>query len=129
MGDTGRWGLRIGAVIGGALALLLVYALRGLLFMILVAFIPAYVLDPAVTRLTRLLGGRGRAIAGLAMMLLLLLGVLVAALGPRVTAEFRWAAGQVLGVWGILFAVPAAAVLRVLIPELWALVQQKQVQA
>jgi len=97
MGDTGRWGLRMGAVAGGVLALLLIYALRGLLFLILVAFILAYVLDPPVTRLTRLLGGRGRAIAGVAMALLLLLGLLVAVLGPRVAAEFRWAAATLPG--------------------------------
>jgi predicted PurR-regulated permease PerM len=78
MGEPGRWGLRIGAVAGGVLVLLLIYALR---------------LHPLVVMLVVL------------------------------------AAGQVLGVWGILFAVPTAAALRVLIPELWVLVQQKQVQA
>lgn len=43
------------------------------------------------------------------------------ALGPR-------AAAKLLAVWGILFAVPAAAILRVLLPELWGLVQQRNVQ-
>lgn len=82
---------------GCVLALLLLYELRGLLFLILVAFVLAYVLDPAVTRLASILGGRGRAIAGVALLLLLLLTFLVAALGPRVAAEFRWAAANLPG--------------------------------
>ncbi len=57
MGDRGRWGPMVGAAAGWVLALLLLYELRGLLFLILVAFVLAYVLDPAVTRIAGILGG------------------------------------------------------------------------
>jgi len=39
------------------------------------------------------------------------------------------AAGRLFGIWGILFGVPSAAVLRVLIPELWKLVREGQAGA
>jgi predicted PurR-regulated permease PerM len=97
MGDRGRWVLRTGAVAGCALALVVLYQLRGLLSLILVAFVLAYVLDPAVSRIARVLRGRGRAIAGVALLLLLLLALLVSALGPRVAAELRWAAATLPG--------------------------------
>jgi predicted PurR-regulated permease PerM len=110
MTDRWRWGGRIATGIGITLALLLIYQLRTLVLLILVAFLLAYVLDPPVSRLARVLGGRGRAIAGVAVLLCGALAALGAILGPR----------------GLLFAVPAAAVLRVLIPELWTLLRQAQ---
>ncbi|HSB68134.1 MAG TPA: AI-2E family transporter [Candidatus Methylomirabilis sp.] len=97
MDARARRGLRVGAVLGCALALVLIYQLRGLLLLILLAFVLAYVLDPPVTRLAGILGGRGRAILAVAVALVLLGGVLVAALGPRVAAEFRWAAATLPG--------------------------------
>ena len=50
-------------------------------------------------------------------------------LHPLVVMVVVLAAGQLLGIWGIMFAVPAAAVLRVLIPEVWTLLRQARVQA
>lgn len=97
MRDRARWGVWIGGLAGAALALVLLYRLRALVLLVVVAFILAYVLDPPVTRLARLLGGRGRAIGTVAVGLVLLLALLVAALGPRVAAEFRWAAATLPG--------------------------------
>jgi predicted PurR-regulated permease PerM len=47
-------------------------------------------------------------------------------LHPLVVLVVVLAAAQLFGPWGLLFAVPAAAVLRVLIPELWTLLRQTQ---
>lgn len=97
IGDRRHWGGRVAVLVGAALALFLIYQLRTLVLLILLAFVLAYVLDPPVTRLARIMGGRGRAIACVAVGLLLLFGVAVAALGPRIAAEFRWAAATLPG--------------------------------
>ncbi len=97
MTDRWRWGGRIATGIGISLALLLTYQLRTLVLLILVAFLLAYVLDPPVSRLARVLGGRGRAIAGVAVLLCGALAALGAILGPRVASEFRWAAATLPG--------------------------------
>ncbi|MEK6716231.1 MAG: AI-2E family transporter [candidate division NC10 bacterium] len=113
MGDRARWGVRIAALAGGLLALFLIYQLRTLLLLILLAFVLAYVMDPPVTRLTRILGGRGRGIACVALGLLLLLAGAVAALGPRIAGEFRWAAATLPG--------KAAQTYEAMVPRLQAL--------
>lgn len=113
MGDRARWGVRIAVLAGGALALFLIYSLRVLVLLILFAFILAYVLDPPVTRLARIVGGRGRGIACVALALVLILVGAVAALGPRVTAEFRWAAATLPG--------KAAQTYEAMVPRLQAL--------
>ncbi|MBI4572377.1 MAG: AI-2E family transporter [candidate division NC10 bacterium] len=97
MNDRVRWAIRIAALIGAALALVLIYQLRTLLLLILLAFVLAYVLDPPVTRLARLVGGRGRGIICVGAALALLLTAALAALGPRVAAELRWAAATLPG--------------------------------
>jgi predicted PurR-regulated permease PerM len=97
MNDRARWVIRIGTLVGTALALILVYQLRTLLLLILLAFVLAYVLDPPVTRMARVLGGRARGIVCVTAALALILTGVLAVLGPRVTAELRWAAATLPG--------------------------------
>lgn len=92
-----RWELWLPLLAGVALALFVAHRLRTLLLLILLAFVLAYVLDPPVTRLARLLRGRGRAIACVAAALILLAGLAMAALGPRIAAELGWAAATLPG--------------------------------
>ncbi len=97
MTDRRGWGGWVAAGIGAILGLLLIYHLRSLVLLVLVAFLLAYVLDPPVTGLARVLGGRGRAIAAMAVLLCGALAALGAVLGPRVADELRWAAANLPG--------------------------------
>ncbi len=97
MTDRRPWAGRVAAGVGALLVLLLLYQLRTLVLLILVAFLLAYVLDPAVTRLAKVLGGRGRAIVVVALILGGTVAVAGAILGPRVAEEFRWAAATLPG--------------------------------
>jgi predicted PurR-regulated permease PerM len=132
MTDRTRWGSRVAAGIGAVLLLLFLYLLRKLVLLILGAFLLAYVLDPAVSRLARVLGGRGRAIAGVALILCAALAAAGAIFGPRVAAEFQWAAatlpGKATGAYaGIVlylkerFGVDLPATLPEAAVELWGL--------
>ena len=87
MNERARWAIRIAVLLGAVLALVLIYQLRTLLLLILLAFVLAYVLDPPVTLLSRILGGRGRGIACVALGLVLVVTMGVAALGPRIGAN------------------------------------------
>ncbi len=92
MTDRRGWGKQAAAVAGAFLLLLLLYQLRTLVLLLLVAFLLAYVLDPAVSRMAKILGGRGRAIAVVALILCAALAISAILLGPRIADEFRWAA-------------------------------------
>lgn len=70
-----------------ALALGFLYVARATLIAFLFAIFFAYLMSPAVARLERLLKGRGRAIAVIYTLLLLLVVIFFVAVGPKVTRE------------------------------------------
>ncbi len=130
--DRSHWGIRIGVFAGAVLAVLLLYELRTLLLLILIAFVLAYVLNGPVTRLAGLLGGRGRAIACVAGGLLLLLVAAAGVLGPRTGEEFQWAAAtlpgraaqtyqEIIPRLGTQLGIPVPATLPEAARELWGL--------
>ena len=70
-----------------ALGLGFLYVARQTLLLFLFAIFFAYLISPAVLRLEKLLGGRGRAIAVIYVLILIGLGLLVFFVGPRVTRQ------------------------------------------
>jgi predicted PurR-regulated permease PerM len=70
-----------------ALALGFLYVTRTTLIAFLFAIFFAYLMSPAVSRLERMLKGRGRAIAVIYALLLALVVVFFVAVGPKVTRE------------------------------------------
>jgi predicted PurR-regulated permease PerM len=70
-----------------ALVLGFLYVARDTLIAFLFAIFFAYLMSPLVTRLERLLKGRGRAIAVIYSLLLVLVVVFFVAVGPKVTRE------------------------------------------
>lgn len=92
----GRPGPRPAVVLLFGLAGLgILYLLRGLLLLLVLAFLAAYVLDPVVTRLERAVRGRGRAVAVVLLCAVLALGVLGLALIPTLAEEARVATERV----------------------------------
>jgi predicted PurR-regulated permease PerM len=70
-----------------ALALSFLYLVRGTLMAFLFAIFFAYLMEPLVSRLQQLLRSRGRAIAAIYSVLLLLLGVFFVFVGPRIARQ------------------------------------------
>jgi predicted PurR-regulated permease PerM len=70
-----------------ALGLYVLYAVRHTLTAFLFAIFFAYLMDPLVSRLQKILRGRGRSIALIYVVLLLLLGWLLFSVGPRIAQQ------------------------------------------
>jgi predicted PurR-regulated permease PerM len=70
-----------------ALGLYVLYAVRLTLATFLFAIFFAYLMDPLVSRLQKVLRGRGRAIALIYVVLLVLLGWLLLSAGPRIAQQ------------------------------------------
>ena len=70
-----------------ALGLGFLYAARRTLILFLFAILFAYLIDPAVVRLQKLLRSRSRAIAAIYLLLLLALGLFVLFAGPRISRQ------------------------------------------
>ena len=70
-----------------ALGMYVFYAVRHTLMAFLFAIFFAYLMDPLVSRLQKLLGGRGRAIALIYLVLLVLVGWLLLSAGPRIAQQ------------------------------------------
>lgn len=70
-----------------ALSLSFLYYVRHTLIAFLFAIFFAYLMDPLVSRMAQLLRGRGRAIAAIYCILLILAGVFVFFVGPRIARQ------------------------------------------
>lgn len=108
------------AALLGLAGLGLLYLLRGLLLLLVLAFLAAYILDPLVTRLEGAVRGRGRAVALVLLAAALALGVLGLTLIPTLAEEARIASERVpayLAAARERFAPPLEEALGVRIPR------------